>query len=108
MLPPLADLVPAGLKQAATAAGADPLSQIRKHASDLANAHQSRVVGVVILADGSASTSPFSSSDDADDWFAYEVRDPHAFVYAAYYDKGDVTFPGPLNEAVGHAKPKAA
>lgn len=108
LLPPLEQMVPPGLRQAAaTAAGAEPLTAIRKHASDLASASADRVIGVMIIADGSASTVAFASSDTADDWFGGAVRDPKTFVYAAYYDKGDPTFPSPLNEAVGHAK-KAA
>ena len=43
---------------------------------------------------------PFQSLDQADDW--YGQLPPGSFVYAAYYDATDPTWPAPVNETLGH------
>jgi hypothetical protein len=43
----------------------------------------------------------FDSSDDADDWFGRWLQMPDAYEYVAYFDRNDLTFPGPLNERFG-------
>ncbi len=45
------------------------------------------------------SVIPFGSVDDADDWFG--ALDPKSFLYAAYFDTSDPTWPEPQNEATG-------
>lgn len=72
-------------------------------ASQLAAGIPGRVVGVVQHDDGNWSAQAFASSDAADDWFGQWLGMPHAFRYVAYFDKGDSTWPGPLNEQIGHA-----
>ncbi len=77
------------------------LASIRKQASDAAGGNDAGVLGVVRWADGNWSLEPLKSVDEADDWFGYLLGDPSKYVYAAYYDKADRTFPGPVNESVG-------
>ena len=42
---------------------------------------------------------PFQSLDDADDWFG--ALDPRQYLYAAYFDASDPTWPSPINEQLG-------
>lgn len=84
------------------------IDELRKQAADAAAKATGRVVGVFRTVDGCWTTQSFASSDDADDWFGDALDMPDAFVYAAYYDKGDPTWPHPLNEAVGHGQARAA
>jgi hypothetical protein len=42
---------------------------------------------------------PFPSLDDADDWFG--ALDPRHYLYAAYFDATDPTWPAPINEQLG-------
>jgi hypothetical protein len=79
--------------------GSDPRAQARAAAAQM----DARVVGIVQRSDGSWALEPFGSSDDADDWFGQWLTMPHAFSYVAYFDKGDATWPGPLNEQLGKA-----
>jgi hypothetical protein len=71
-------------------------------ASSAAKQFPARVVGVVQTTDGNWQLQGFPDSDAADDWYGTWLNVPHAFLYVAYYDKGDSTFPGPLNEQHGH------
>jgi len=82
----------------------DALAGIRRRAHELAESKGEPVVAVMLDPHGNWYAQGFGSSDSADDWFGGETRDPHGFVYAAYYDKHDATWPGPLNEAIGKAK----
>lgn len=85
------------------------LDTIRKQSAEAAAGSYSRVVGLIRRSDGTWGIFPFTSADDADDWFGNATDIPSSFVYAAYYDKGDPTWPGPLNEAVGQGRaPKPA
>jgi hypothetical protein len=80
--------------QAAISGGASP----RELAMEGAKGMPHRVVGVVQMSDGQWQLRGFQSSDDADDWFGGWLGVPNAYVYVAYYDKADPTFPNPLNE----------
>lgn len=80
------------------------LDTIRQQASDAAATYPGRYVGVVRWTDGNWAFEQLESSDDADDWFGHVTNQPSLFVYAAYYDKHDATFPRPLNERVGHGR----
>jgi hypothetical protein len=95
---------------ASVGAAADALEGIRRHASDVAvEVHTNtgkNIVAIVIRPDGSAATGTYASSDAADDAFGAVTRLP--FVYAAYYDANDPTWPAPLNEAVGAASVTSA
>lgn len=77
------------------------VDDLRREASTRATGSHGRVVGVIHGINGLWFTQTFSNADDADDWFGSATRDPSMFLYAAYYDKGDPTFPSPLNEAMG-------
>lgn len=81
---------------AVTSGAADP----RAVAAAAASASQGRVVGVVIPNAGNPmQVHTFATSDDADDWYGQWISGaPKAIEYIAYYDKGDATYPGPLNE----------
>ena len=57
------------------------------------------VLGYVITAQG-ATLAPLADVDAADDWFGR--LSPDSFLYAAYYDATDPTWPAPLNEATGN------
>jgi hypothetical protein len=46
-----------------------------------------------------ASVLPFETLDDADDWFG--ALDPRHYLYAAYFDAADPTWPSPINEQLG-------
>jgi hypothetical protein len=46
-----------------------------------------------------ASVLPFETLDDADDWFG--ALDPRHYLYAAYFDAADPTWPSPANEQLG-------
>lgn len=76
------------------AAPADLPAQARAAAAQMPG----RVIGVVLRSDGQWSLEQFTSSDDADDWYGRWLGMPDAYVYAAYFDKADTTWPGPLNE----------
>jgi hypothetical protein len=56
------------------------------------------VMGYVKTAD-ITTVVPFGSGDEADDWFG--KLDPSSYLYAAYFDASDPTWPQPLNEAAG-------
>lgn len=45
------------------------------------------------------SVQSFSSLDDADDWFG--SLNPRHYLYAAYFDATDPTWPSPINEQLG-------
>lgn len=81
---------------AVTQGAADP----RAVAAAAAAGSQGRVVGVVIPNAGNPmQVHTFATSDDADDWYGQWISGaPKAIEYIAYYDKGDATYPGPLNE----------
>ncbi len=50
--------------------------------------------------DGQApSIRRFATLDDADDWFG--KLDPRRYLYAAYFDATDPTWPSPINEQLG-------
>lgn len=55
-------------------------------------------LGYVQDAHGSTVMS-FPSLDDADDWFG--ALDPRHYLYAAYFDASDPTWPSPINEQLG-------
>jgi hypothetical protein len=48
---------------------------------------------------GVSTTFAVGSADEADDWFG--KLDPNTYLYAAYFDSNDPTWPTPLNEATG-------
>jgi hypothetical protein len=60
--------------------------------------HGDVALGFLKGADG-AQVQAFSSSDEADDWLG--ALDPADFVYAAYFDQSDPTWPAPINESLG-------
>jgi hypothetical protein len=53
-----------------------------------------------------AQVLPFPTLDDADDWFG--ALDPRRYLYAAYFDAADPTWPSPINEALGGPAAAAA
>lgn len=59
-----------------------------------------RVLGYLDAGGGTTGVYTFDSSDQADDWFGRQS--PDRYVYVAYFDAGDPTWPGPLNEATGN------
>lgn len=81
----------------------EALAALRKQASDAAQQGEARVIGLVKWANGNWDVQTFKSSDDADDWLGQTTNQPELYVYAAYFDKSDATFPNPMNESVGHA-----
>jgi len=93
-----------GGDQISVGASAPMLAVIRKQAHDLAAGKDDPVVAVMLATGGKWFSQGFATSDDADDWFGGETKDPSGFVYAAYFDKSDATWPGPLNEAIGKVK----
>ena len=66
----------------------------------IAAARKSRYAVSGYVLDGNGwNVLPFNSADEADDWYGRLA--PNAFVYAAYFDRSDPTFPAPLNEKLG-------
>ena len=80
----------------ATTSGAAP--GVRELAVAAVKASPFRVVGYVQPKGNPSQIREFQSADEADDWYGSWLSMPHAFEYVAYFDKGDATFPGPLNE----------
>lgn len=83
--------------------GIDPfVQQSRAHAMDAVQRRLARgkhgVVGYVHMMTGERYFVPFRDSDHADDWFGR--LEPGSYVYAAYYDPADPSWPHPLNEAM--------
>ena len=82
----------------------EALAHLRGEATAAAAQMPGDVVGVLREASGNWQLKEFSDSDAADDWFGAVTRSPTGYVYAAYYDKHDPTWPAPLNEAVGGSR----
>lgn len=61
--------------------------------------NKNRTVWGYVRTSNAESVPAFDSSDEADDWFG--KLDPNTFLYAAYFDASDPTWPNPLNEATG-------
>ena len=75
---------------------------IREIASAVARETPGRIVGFVKPRDNAPQSRVFATTDQADDWYGgWLSQSPDAIEYIAYWDKGDPTFPGPLNETVG-------
>jgi len=81
---------------------------IRRQAQAAAEELPARVIGVVRHGDNKWKLKSFRDADAADSWFGHVTREPSHFTYAAYFDKDDVMFPHPLNEAIGAAPAPSA
>lgn len=79
------------------------IDDYRHQAQVAAQQMPGRVIGLRLDASRQWQLASFPSTDAADDWFGQMTSEPSAYVYAAYFDKGDPTFPSPLNEALGGA-----
>ena len=78
------------------------VDSLRSQASARASASAGQGGALLVVLDGSARggyVRPYDSADDADDQFGR--LDPKTFLYAAYYDEQDPTFPAPLADRVG-------
>ena len=78
------------------------VDSLRSQASARASASAGHGGALLVVLDGSAHggyVRPYGSADDADDQFGR--LDPKTFLYAAYYDEQDPTFPAPLADRVG-------
>ena len=78
------------------------ITKLRRAAkAAVVSAHQQQgatALGYIQDAHGST-VMPFPSLDDADDWFG--ALDPRHYLYAAYFDASDPTWPSPINEQLG-------
>lgn len=84
------ELIGAAITTLRRAAKAAVVSAHRKHgATALGYVRDAHIATVV----------PFPSLDDADDWFG--ALDPRDYLYAAYFDATDPTWPSPINEQLG-------
>jgi hypothetical protein len=97
----ISELVGAGPWHTIIGAAIDVL---RRQAQVAAEEMPGRVIGVRRDAQNQWMLKSFHDADTADDWFGLVTREPSLFTYAAYFDKGDPTFPHPLNEAIGQAR----
>ena len=76
------------------------LGDVRNRAQTLANKRAGNVVGVIhTTRDNLWHALAFRNVDDADEWL--ETQDQGAFTYAAYFDKGDATWPNAVIEKIG-------
>ena len=82
----------------------EALDVLRRQAKIAADELPARVIGVRRDSGNRWQLKQFHSADDADDWFGRVTRDPASFTYAAYFDKGDILYPDPLNEKIGGAR----
>jgi len=81
------------------------LDDVRGRARTLAEKRVGNVIGVIHMSkDGLWHTLAFRSADDADDWLGTSTHDPASYTYAAYFDKGDYSWPHPVNEKIGGAR----
>jgi len=78
------------------------LADVRRKAKTLAEKRAGNVIGVIHTpADNLWHMLAFRTADDADDWLDTATRDQAAYTYAAYFDKGDDTWPNPYIEKIG-------
>jgi len=105
--PPAAPTAPTAAPSSGPAATAGEvvgaaITTLRRAAKDavLAAHEQHGAPAWLYVQDGRApSVRPFASLDDADDWFG--TLDPRRYLYAAYFDSTDPTWPSPINEQLG-------
>jgi len=84
------ELIGAAITTLRRAAKAAVVSAHRKHGATALGYVQDAHISTVV---------PFQSLDDADDWFG--ALDPRQYLYAAYFDASDPTWPSPINEQLG-------
>jgi len=90
----------AGDNASVTSSGASP-NDLRRIAKQAATGSIANIVGFCQPRGNPAVVKAFGTTDEADDWFGSWMQMPEAVEYIAYFDKNDITFPGPLNESFG-------
>lgn len=91
----------------ARAAATAALRSLRVQATSLAQRTIGNVVAVTRVPTGQWYASGYAARAEAVAWLSGTRGQPTRFTYAAIFDKTDVTWPNPLDEAIGRPAPPA-